>query len=102
MRLVDLDAIRERFNVAEYCSDCKRKNFDCYKEQGYSPRRICEDLDDVPVIDAIPIDWLNQKYAENDPNTHEEDYDYYLWNAIWNAIAYILTLWEEEQEDNNG
>ena len=49
---------------------------------------------DIPKVEAIPIEWLNQKYAENDPNTHEEDYDYYLWNAI----AYILTLWREEQE----
>lgn len=56
-----------------------------------------EELSTIQEVKAITIEWLNQKYAENDPNTHEEDYDYFLWDAI----AYILTLWEEEQEDKN-
>lgn len=58
---------------------------------------IKEKLSTMQEVKAITIEWLNQKYAENDPNTHEEDYDYFLWDAI----AYILTLWKEEQESED-
>ena len=55
---------------------------------------IEKELSIMQEVKAILIEWLIQKYVENDPNTHEDDYDYYLWDAI----AYILTLWREEQE----
>ena len=78
MRIIDADELKTAFPIGEYVrTECVRAT-----------------IDHMQTIKAIPIEWLNQKYAENDPNTHEEDYDYYLWNAI----AYILTLWEEEQE----
>ena len=97
-RLVDVESLRERFSVAACCDDCVRDarycDGDLYGYEGYTARDICEILDDELSVEAIPVEWLNQKHAENDPNTHEEDYDYYLWNAI----EYILTLWREEQE----
>ena len=46
-----------------------------------------------PTIDAIPVEWLNKKYAENEPG-EDKDYDRYLWDAI----EYILTEWQKEQE----
>lgn len=102
VRLVDIDCLRKRFTVAEHCEDCGRDSRYCdgglYGAEVYSARDICGILDDTSVVEAIPIEWLNQKYAENDPNTHEEDYDYYLWSAI----DYILTLWREEQESETG
>lgn len=50
-------------------------------------------VDEAPTIDAIPVAWLNQKYAENEPG-EDKDYDYFLWDAI----PYILTEWQKEQE----
>lgn len=47
----------------------------------------------LPAVDAVPVAWLNQKYAENEPG-EDKDYDYFLWNAI----QYILTEWQKEQE----
>ena len=49
------------------------------------------------VVDAIPVAWLNQKYAENEPG-EDKDYDYFLWDAI----PYILTEWQKEQEAQDG
>lgn len=76
MRLIDADELTTAFPLGEYVrTECVQAT-----------------IDYMQTIEAIPVEWLNQKYAENDPNTHEEDYDYY----IWDAIAYILTLWREE------
>ena len=49
----------------------------------------------LPTIEAIPIEWLEQKYKENEPS---EDYDKEYDRYLWDAIAYILTEWKEEQE----
>ena len=80
MRIINADALKD--NMFHYAAP----------EMVWDRGDIEHKINEMPEIKAIPIEWLNQKYAENDPNTHEEDYDYYLWNAI----AYILTLWEEE------
>ena len=50
-------------------------------------------IEHAPTILAIPVEWLNQKYAENEPG-EDKDYDYFLWDAI----PYILTEWQKEQE----
>lgn len=52
-----------------------------------------EEIGWMPTIDAIPVEWLSKKYAENEPG-EDKDYDRYLWDAI----AYILTEWQKEQE----
>lgn len=54
---------------------------------------IASEIAALPAIDAITVEWLNQKYAENEPGENK-DYDYFLWDAI----AYILTEWRKEQE----
>ena len=57
---------------------------------------VCEAInavEEVNSIDAIPVAWLNQKYAENEPG-EDKDYDFFLWDAI----QYILTEWQKEQE----
>ena len=95
MRLVDIDALRDRFSVAEICEDCKRDGRYCDTEI-YSARDICGVLDDEPVVKAITLDWLNQKYDENDPDGSNEDYDWYLRESI----SYVLTVWKEDQEEN--
>ena len=51
-------------------------------------------IDHMPTIEAIPIEWLNQKYRENDPDGGNEDYDYHMWECS----DYIMAVWKEEQE----
>ena len=50
---------------------------------------------EYPKVDAIPVGWLEQKYKENEPSKDKDDYDYFLWDAI----AYILTIWGKDQSD---
>ena len=83
MRIIDADAMYERFVK-------KREGLDGI----YDATDLPDMLGDMPTVKAIPIDWLKQKYRENDPNTHEEDYDYFLWECS----DYIMTVWKEEQE----
>lgn len=96
-KLVNINSLRDRFNVAERCEDCGRDGRYCdgglYGYEGYTARDICEILDDEPEVKAIPIEWLKQKYKENDPDSGNEDYDYYLWECS----DYIMTVWKEEQ-----
>lgn len=56
---------------------------------------IEEELSTIQEVKAIPIEWLNQKYVENDPDSGNEDFDRYLWDSI----CYVLTVWKEEQEE---
>ena len=97
-RLVNVDSLRDRFNVAERCEDCGRDSRCCdhrsYGCEEYTVKDICKILDDEPEVEAITIEWLKQKYKENDPDSGNEDFDRYLWDSI----CYVLTAWKEEQE----
>ena len=59
----------------------------------YHTSYIVGEINCLPSVDAIPVAWLNQKYAENEPG-EDKDYDFFLWDAI----QYILTEWQKEQE----
>ena len=87
-RLIDADALKSALAhaVKDYCN----RN---------GPMRTIDFeslIDKAPTIDAIPVEWLKQKYAENDPDGGNEDFDRYLWDSI----CYVLTAWKEEQEAN--
>ncbi len=81
MRPIDADALKE--NMFHYAAP----------EMVWDRGDIEHKINEMPTIDAIPVEWLNQKYAENEPG-EDKDYDYFLWNAI----EYILTEWQKEQE----
>ena len=55
MRLIDLDAFREEYDLREHCEDCGRRNKKECDYPSYSARDFCGWLDDVPTIDAVPI-----------------------------------------------
>ncbi len=81
MRLIDADALNKELQK-RVGSPTNDKLYEV---------NLC--IINAPTIDAIPVEWLNQKYAENEPG-EDKEYDYFLWNAI----AYILTEWQKEQE----
>ena len=58
---------------------------------------IEEELSNETPIEAITIEWLKQKYKENDPDGGNEDFDRYLWDSI----CYVLTAWYEDQEEED-
>lgn len=64
----------------------------------YLPIDFQEEIMDAPTVDAIPISWLQKKYEENEPS---DDWDKEFDRYLWDAIAYILSIWKEEQEANN-
>ena len=84
MRLIDADAMYERFVK-------KREGLDGI----YDAIDLPDMLGDMPTVEAIPIEWLKQKYRENDPDSGNEDYDFYMWECS----DYIMAVWNEEQEE---
>ena len=55
MRLIDLDAFREEYDLREHCEDCGRRNKKACDYPSYSARDFCGWLDDAPVIEAVPV-----------------------------------------------
>lgn len=66
MRLIDLDAFREEYDLREHCDDCGRRNKKACDYPSYSARDFCGWLDDVPTVEAVPLDklcdWLAARY----------------------------------------
>lgn len=78
MRLIDLDAFREEYDLREHCEDCGRCNKKACDYPSYSARDFCGWLDDVPTIEAVPLDrlcdWLAEKavFFANDNDSDPE------------------------------
>ena len=84
MRLIDADALLYTHKIEQEAIG---------KDWGVDD--LAAAIKTAPTIDAIPIEWLEQKYKENEPSEDKDDYDYFLWDAI----AYILMIWRKEQND---
>lgn len=64
MRLVDIDALRKDFKVAERCDECPQRNRHCNADTMFARRDVCGMLDDAEIVDAIPLDWMKQRMDE--------------------------------------
>lgn len=103
MRLIDLDAFREEYDLREHCEDCRRRNKKECDYPSYSARDFCGWLDDVPTIDAVPLkplcEWLAERYeppyALIDIDKLKIPIDFRQQKEIWMAA---LTKWMEEQD----
>lgn len=93
MRLVDADALREHWHISEKCEECHWNNRDCSKPPYYSLHDICEAIDEVPTIDAIPVEWLEEHDGENIRDT-----DGNIYGRRHTTISKALSMWHEEQE----
>ena len=51
-RLIDVDALRKDFKVAEQCDNCPQCNRRCDADVVFSRRDICGMLDDAEIVDA--------------------------------------------------
>lgn len=86
MRLIDAD----QFEVISWRAQGDREYANGFDD---GVDFIVNKIDKAKAVKAIPIDWLKQKYRENDPDGDNEDFDRYLWDSI----CYVLTAWKEEQ-----
>ena len=87
-RLIDADALREHWHISEKCEECHWYNRDCSKPPYYSLHDICEAIDEVPTIDAIPMWWITEKFLDV-LNKDKE-----LSKAVW----LVRKAWQKEQE----
>lgn len=91
--LIDVDALKSAFyeKCCEECGVCPEATTtdktigDCVCKQFAS----CGLIDAAPTIDAIPVAWLEAK-RERMANAGQDTAE--------QAIAYVLWLWQKEQE----
>lgn len=55
MRLIDVDALKEDYSMADDCKDCKTNVLDCEYDHVYTKMDFCGWLDDAPTIEAVPV-----------------------------------------------
>lgn len=54
-RLIDVDALKVDYGMAEDCKDCKTGYRSCDFDRNYSKMDFCGWLDDAPTVDAVPV-----------------------------------------------
>lgn len=88
-RLIDADALKEEIEFhptsVSVCMTAAEA-----KGQTYFKNRCLEDIDNAPTIDAIPVEWLDEKFMDI------ENKDMALSRAAW----LVLHAWQKEQEAN--
>ena len=55
MRLIDADALRADYGMAEDCKDCKTGYRACEYDRIYSKMDFCGWIDDAQTVDAVPV-----------------------------------------------
>ena len=89
MALINANALREYYKINEHCEECHWNNRDCNKPPYYSTYDICMAIDEVPIIDAIPVEWLEDKelYYRTTGDKMFSD-----------AFAVVIGEWQKEHE----
>lgn len=90
MRFIDVDALRDCWRISESCESCHWKHIDCSKPPYYSLLDICNTIDEIPTVDAIPVEWLKKKLEQ----LRQKEYG----GLGVAAITKVLMYWHEEQE----
>ncbi len=88
MRFIDVDALRDYWRISEPCESCHWNNIDCSKPPYYSLLDICKAIDEIPTVDAIPVEWIKQT----------RDYYDECWDEGWHVLNGLILGWQEEQE----
>lgn len=94
MRLIDADAIKAR--IHEICSfEWNHKVAPVSWADAYEDFE--EDIDAAPTIDAIPVEWLEEHDGEN-----ISDSDGNIYGRRHITISEALSMWQKEQEAQDG
>ena len=95
MKLVDVDKLIEVINKhRNFYSGAMLRSDKALRDE---LEQIVRDIIEAPEVEAMTIEWLKQKYRENDPDSGNEDFDRYLWDSV----CYVLTAWYEDQEEED-
>ena len=99
MRLADIDKLKAERNMADDCAKCKHDAGICAEHQCYSRMDICNMLDDVPTVAAIPVEWL-EKRRQNLILAAMVHSTVYGDNSVelCHAVNVVLEMWQKEQE----
>lgn len=91
MRLIDADALRADYGMAEDCKNCKTGYRSCEYDRIYSKMDFCGWLDDAPTVNAIPVEWIKKQieWLKSLDNTFS--------SLTANNIQVMLNSWEREQ-----
>jgi len=57
MRLIDADALKKEYRMADRCEDCARNSRDCQRVYSWTLMDVCSMLDDAPTIGG----WISVK-----------------------------------------
>lgn len=90
MALIDTNALRDYFNINEHCEECHWNSRDCSKPPYYSLRDICAAIDEIPTIDAIPVEWIKNRLDAMLKGTTSAESCF--------AVQIMLVDWQKEQE----
>lgn len=104
MRLIDADAFREDYALAERCEDCRRYGKKDCDYPYYSARDFCGWLDDAPTIggwisvkDRLPEIGTSILYCAFGRSVGEGTYQGFDGNHhVWNMYAVSGTHWDDE------
>lgn len=75
MRLIDCDALKKEWSMADRCEDCPQKVIACQYDQVFTRMDICQMLDDAPTVggwisvkDRLPDDGMTGKLVYDTAN----------------------------------
>lgn len=84
MRLIDVDALRKDFKVAERCDNCPQCNRHCNADVVFSRRDICGMLDDAEIVYGGPARhgrWIDETCSECGQYVYRGDANNYCPNC---------------------
>ena len=65
MKLIDVDALRADYGMADDCKDCETGYRSCEYDRIYSKMDFCGWLDDAPTVDAVPVRCKDCRWRDN-------------------------------------
>jgi hypothetical protein len=95
MALINADDLRTYWKVARNCDNCKYTEKNCVMDYSHSLCDFCISIDEIPTVDAIPVEWLCRKMREEENNGNIIKAEY-LKELIWEFHQ------DDEQEAQDG
>ena len=93
MKLIDVDALRADYGMAEDCKNCKTGYRSCEYDRIYSKMDFCGWLDDAETVDAIPINWIMTQVEERVERGTAFDI------SVASILRTMVKEWRDEQTD---
>lgn len=87
MRLIDVDALKKDWSMANKCEECPQDARKCQYEQDFSRMDICEMLDEAPTVGG----WISVK--DDMPKEHPSIFAPYYGTEKWNSA-----MWRNESD----